>query len=309
MYLRGWDFVTRHPSGTAPAPIGYRLARSGCWEAHSAAGTHGRMTGCSLELDAVYVGDCLDVMCRWPQGFVDLCYLEPPFDIGTGPAALFGKRRPKNRSATIWVWDEAAAARVDALQRHLDGAAHDVVMGLHIALGDCGMVAFVSYMAERLIEIKRVLRPAGSVCLHCAPVASHYLKVVMDGVFGPRNFRGEIGWRDSRSRGGHRQGWRGAHQSIFWYSNGPEWTFNRVEIEPPETGTGNAGDGGERTPLALLERIVRAGSNPGDVVLDPFCVAGNCVIAARNLGRKWLGVGFPKDCSEGGLPGELARQE
>ncbi len=146
-----------------------------------------------VEPNSLYYGDCLDVLREWPDGVVDLCYLDPPFNSKTNYNILFGNRRGSESLAQVmafedtWRWDDNAAERVDAIQRATAHRAHDAITGLHIALGDCGMVAYLSYMAERLVEIRRVLKDTGSVYLHCDPTASHYLKVVMDAVFGKKS--------------------------------------------------------------------------------------------------------------------------
>ena len=154
--------------------------------------------------DSLYYGDCLDVMREWPAACVDLCYLDPPFNSKTNYNILFGTDNgagsTKGSFAQVaafedtWAWDDAAQDRVDAITLAVGHPAHRVISGLRAILGDCGMLAYLSYMAERLAEIRRVLKPKGTVYLHCDKTASHYLKLVMDAVFGVANFRSEVHW-------------------------------------------------------------------------------------------------------------------
>ena len=94
-----------------------------------------------------------------------------------------------------WIWNNVAAERVRRLENAVNHPAHYAVVGLKTILGESGMLAYLSYMAERLAEMKRILNDAGSIYLHCGPTASHYLKLLMDKIFGADNFRNEIIWR------------------------------------------------------------------------------------------------------------------
>ena len=109
-----------------------------------------------FEPDSLYFGDCLKVMQQWPDACVDLCYLDPPFNSKTNYNVLFGRER-ENGFAQLtafedtWQWDDAAQERVDAIERAVGHPAHRIITGLRIALGECGMLAYLSYMAERLV--------------------------------------------------------------------------------------------------------------------------------------------------------------
>ncbi len=171
------------------------------------------------EVGSVHRGDCLDVLRTWRGGFVDLCYADPPHPPHPqGTLSGRGSRPAASPTGDPWRWDENAVECIEAIQRDLDNPAHDVVLGLQIAIGDCGIMAFLAYMATRLVEIKRVLKPTGSVYLHCPLAAGHYLKVVMDAVFGPRNFRSEIIWCDDRPYEANRRQFATAHEAILWYA-------------------------------------------------------------------------------------------
>ena len=187
------------------------------------------------------------------------------------------------------------------------------------------------FMAVRLMEMRRILRQDGSIYLHCDPTASHYLKAVMDAIFGHQYFRNEIIWR--YSWGNHTaKRWNRKHDVVLFYTKSNSWTFNAMDVmEKREnevlrrlaTGVSSAtmaadkGKSDDKTlklpadvwniptingmakervgyptqkPIALYGRIVKASSNPGDVVLDPFCGCATTLIAAERLGRQWVGI-------------------
>ena len=290
--------------------------------------------------NALYYGDCLDVMRRWPDEIVDLCYMDPPFNSKSNYNILFGDKRGPDRQQVLafedtWHWDEAAADRTGAFERAVGNPAYAAISGLHTVLGNCGMMAYLSYMAERLIEIRRTLKSSGSIYLHCDPTASHYLKIVMDAIFGSANFRNEIVWCYTGPGSPAMRQFNRKHDTLFWYSVGEKWTFNRDAVRIPHkdggphaggfVGTDRKPDDPEygskgkvpetwwaqeqgnglrivarskaenlgyptQKPIALLERIINASSNRGDLVLDPFCGCGTTIDAANRRGRKWLGI-------------------
>ncbi len=286
--------------------------------------------------NSLYYGDCLDVFASWPDDCVDLCYLDPPFNSKTDYNLLFGSDPDSGRTARLvafedtWSWNEEAVAGVGRLTKA--GAFAErarCIAGLREIIGPTGMLAYLAYMAERLIEIRRVLTPAGSVYLHCDPTASHYLKVVMDAVFGARHFRNEIVWRIGWVSGykTQKRGWIRNHDTLLYYAMSPETAkrFNKEYLPYPKgyvrrdgkapTGQGipiedtwNCSSGDvldsimiksfsreklgypTQKPVALLQRIIKASSDPGDLVLDPFCGCGTTLAAADALGRDWVGI-------------------
>ena len=190
------------------------------------------------------------------------------------------------------------------------------------------MAAFLCFMGVRLIEMRRVLRADGSLYLHCDPTASHYLKALLDGVFGRQNFKNEIAW--CYTSGGVSKRWFAKkHDLILFYSKSRGYVFN-TQYRPYSEGTLQRGltqykknlnwkyhlrakgavendwwqdiqpllspTSKERTgyptqkPLALYERIIKASSNPGDIVLDPFAGCATTPIAAERLERQWVGM-------------------
>ena len=201
-------------------------------------------------------------------------------------------------------------------------------------LGEGPQLAYLSYMANRLVECHRALKPTGSIYLHCDPTMSHYLKAVMDGVFGNQNFRNEIIWHYRKWSTG-KYTFQRNHDVILFYSRSSDRhrTFNQLYM-PRAASTikrfGNAkivsgfDDSGNRLPsrtedkdskgvrqddvwdikrvapvkqlyptekpFALLERIIKASSNEGDLILDPFCGCGTTIHAAQEHGRHWIGI-------------------
>jgi site-specific DNA-methyltransferase (adenine-specific) len=206
-------------------------------------------------------------------------------------------------------------------------------------------------MIPRLLELRRVLRETGSIYLHCDTKSSHYLKLVLDHIFGEKNFRNEIIWT-YKGGGRSRKFFARKHDTIFFYSKSGNWTFNYRDILVDRTNrtyfTDEEGkkywlkygkryylkDEGKvpedcwtdidplhgpynerlgyptQKPLALLERIIRASSNEGDIVLDPFCGCGTTLAAAQSLDRRWIGIYISPQAIEitsrrlrGGFPG------
>ena len=279
-----------------------------------------------MEHGTLYHGDCLDWMRRWPDECVDLIYLDPPFNSSAGYDVRFdgGNGVPTHAVRAFddtWKWDAAAAARLRRIQDDAGHPAYSAVAGLVHQLGNSGMLAYLTYMAERLVEIRRLLKQTGSVYLHCDPTASHYLKVVMDGIFSASNFRNEIVW-SYRTGGISKRYWPRKHDVLLFYVKSDLYKHRplqeRVLYDKPffnaqfdEEGRPYAdvyvrdvwddikpiiNVSKERLgyptqkPVALLERIIEASSDPGDMVLDPFCGCGTTVVAAENLGRRWAGI-------------------
>lgn len=354
---------------------------------------HARRTGGVV--NTLYYGDNLDVMRRYVgDETVNLIYLDPPFNSNVDYNVLFREHGGAKAAAQIkafedtWEWNiDAARAYEETVEQ--GGSISTTMQAFRQMLGNSNMMAYLGMMTPRLVELHRVLKPTGSVYLHCDPTASHYLKIIMDGIFGKENFQGEIIWRrtaahvsgrrwprlhdvilcyakqindvnfhmlrvaqdqgwlereyrfeDERGRfmtdnltgagitkGPSGQPWRGVDPTKI--GQGRHWryhpdTLNKLDAEgriywPPRgqypklkqylsetTGTA-VGDlwmdiqvigrtAGERLhyptqkPVALLERIIEASSDPGDLVLDPFCGCGTTIAAAEKLNRKWIGI-------------------
>ncbi|WP_235523939.1 DNA methyltransferase, partial [Sphingomonas sp. Leaf33] len=289
-----------------------------------------------------------------------------------------------------WTWGEASKNALLDIDSGTNRSLQVMMRAMHDALGDTPLMAYLAMMAVRLVELHRVLKETGSLYLHCDPTASHYLKLVLDAVFGTENYQAEIIWRRTNSRSTSGK-WPRLHDTVFHYSRTPAAKFHQ-QLVPGElaktphtlitgadglkyntyelTGPGITRDGESgrpwrgfdpakmgrhwanstsqleewdaaqlihfpknggfprrraedpfdpqarlvtvgdvwsdidrlnqtakerlgyptQKPRALLERIIAASSNPGDVVLDPFCGCGTAVDAAQKLGRQWIGI-------------------
>ncbi|QJB70034.1 DNA methyltransferase [Parasphingorhabdus halotolerans] len=349
--------------------------------------------------NTLYYGDNLKVLqSHIADESVDLIYLDPPFNSNANYNILFKSPDGSDSDAQInafddtWSWGPDAEESVDFVTASGNHKTHDLLEAMLGFLGKNDMMAYLAMMAARLIELHRVLKPTGSLYLHCDPTASHYLKLLLDGVFGAENYRNEIVWKRTNIHNDSKT-WSKIADTIFFYSKsknfswteprephseshiaskfknddndgrGPyslsdmtspnprpnmmyEWkgfpfppkgwrykleTMQRLHDENkiwyPTDSDGyldtkrrprlkrflNELDGNimsavwtdinplnsqaqerlgypTQKPLALLERIISASSNEGDVVLDPFCGCGTAVDAAEKLGRKWIGI-------------------
>ncbi len=296
--------------------------------------------------NALYCGDNLEVLRRHIRAeSVDLAYIDPPFHSGRNYGAAFRDR---------WCWDQRAAEgygailTVPKLGRLIDGLASVVGRG--------SLLAYLIHTGLRTVEMERVLKPTGSLFVHCDPAASHYLKLMLDAVFsaGGGGFRNEIVW--CYSHGGHSKRWFGhKHDIIFFYSKSAQYHFDasavRVamrsgkesfggRLETDATGRkyrlvyGTRNGKGEtryykyyldegkapedwwvdinslqassaervgyptQKPEALLERIIRACSREGDMVLDAYCGSGTTLVAAERNGRNWVGIDSSQEAVE-----------
>jgi DNA modification methylase len=363
--------------------------------------------------NALYYGDNLDVLRQHiPDESVDLVYLDPPFKSNQDYNVLFKEQDGTRAAAQIkafedtWQWDSVAVAAYQSVVEG-GGRVSQAMIALKTLIGGNDMLAYLTMMAPRLVELRRVMKPTASIYLHCDPTASHYLKMVMDAVFGPQNFRSEIVWKRTTAHSGAKR-WGPVHDTILFYSASDRYTWNVVHqaydarylgnkyANKDERGSyrlsdltangvrqGSSGEGwrgfnptdmgrhwgvpkaivdtladperaaemttqekldlldkagfiywtprgrnggagfpqykrylGEGTPIqdtitdvpplnsqaqerlgyptqkpeALLDRIISASSNPGDVVLDPFCGCGTAIASAQKLKRKWVGI-------------------
>lgn len=185
----------------------------------------------------LFYGDNLDVLRRYlKDGTVDLVYLDPPFNSNQDYNVLFREQDGHRASAQIrafedtWRWDEAAAAEYrETVER--GGRVSEALQAFRLLLGTNDLLAYLTMMAPRLVELHRVLRANGSLYLHCDPTASHYLKVLLDAVFGPRQFRSEVIWKRSSAHSDTKQGRKihgHIHDVILFYTKSDEWTWNPV---------------------------------------------------------------------------------
>lgn len=185
-----------------------------------------------LRTNALYYGDCLEWMSRWDDRSVDLIYLDPPFNSQADYNILFGRTEggAQYKAFTdIWTWDDAAADRLSSFRNAIARPAHSAIVGLESMLGPSGMLSYLTYMAERMEHCHRLLKDTGTLYLHCDPKASHYLKPLLDGIFGPRNFRNEIIWC-YRGGGRPRRDFARKHDVIYRYSKSELYTFYADEV-------------------------------------------------------------------------------
>ena len=341
------------------------------------------MTDPNFASGTVWTGDNLAVMRGMNDSCIDLVYLDPPFNSNRHYEAPIGSKAAGAAFKDAWTLDDVDVHEHGELADR-NPAAYSVIEAARQAHGK-GMQSYLIMMAVRLLEMHRVLKPTGSIYLHCDPTASHYLKLLMDGVFGAQRFRTQIAWQRSNAHSDAKQG-RQQHgriqDNILFYTAGERWTWNpqftpysdrytKSTYRHVEESTGRryrldnlTGPGGsakgnpkyevmgvtrywryseermqelidagrvvqtapgrvpaykryldempgvalqdiwtdiaqprkERTgyptqkPLALLERIVKASSNPGDMVLDPFCGCATALVAADRLQREWAGI-------------------
>ncbi len=182
----------------------------------------------------LYFGDNLDVLGRYvADESVDLVYLDPPFNSNASYNVLFKEHDGAKAASQIkafedtWRWDEGAARAYQEVVE-AGGKLSETLQAFRKLVGESDMLAYLSMMAPRLQELRRVLKPTGSIYLHCDPTASHYLKLLMDAVFGPQNFRSEIVWRRSRGHSDKSLAKYGAnHDVIMFYSKTDTRVFNR----------------------------------------------------------------------------------
>jgi DNA modification methylase len=348
----------------------------------------------SGEPNTLYYGDNLDILRRYlDDESVDLVYLDPPFNSARNYNVLFAEQDGTRAAAQIkafedtWRWDSAAAAAYQEVVES-GGKVSQVLQSFRLFLGDNDMLAYLSMMAPRLVELRRVLKVTGSLYLHCDPTASHYLKLLLDAVFGSENFQSEVAWKRTGTHSSAKR-WGPVHDVLLFYAKqagshvwnrpyvalsaehleshyrkvdatgrkyeygeltapgvrhgrsgvpwrgfdvsalGRHWTTTVETLEemhgegriyiPPSGGwprvirfedesKGRAvGDVWEdiaplnmraderlgfptQKPEALLDRIIAASSNEGDVILDPFCGCGTTIAAAQKLKRRWIGI-------------------
>jgi adenine specific DNA methylase Mod len=186
----------------------------------------------------LYYGDNLDILRRYLKDeTVDLVYLDPPFKSNQDYNVLFAEQDGSRSAAQIkafedtWQWDQAAAGAFQEIVE-AGGRVSQVMQAFQTFLAGSDMLAYLAMMASRLVELRRVLKPAGSIYLHCDPTASHYLKILMDAVFGPVYFRNEIVWKRTTAHSGSRK-YAPIHDIILYYgkTSSPKWITPRTDYD------------------------------------------------------------------------------
>lgn len=345
----------------------------------------------------LYYGDNLDILRRhFAEDCVDLIYLDPPFNSNRSYNVLFRHKSGQESQAQIEAFDDTWTWSQESEREYLElvdgGAPARVAEAIHAMrrlVGENDVLAYLVMMTARLVELHRVLKPTGSLYLHCDPTASHYLKTILDSIFGPSRFSNELIWCRTSAKGLFTRRFPTNHDVILAYRKSESATWNDdaafipydPENLPPKTAAkychrdadgrryelkdltspnpdrpnltyeflgvtrvwrwtrermqrayedglivqtapgrvprykryldelrgAPLGDvwadippinsqAAERLgyptqkPIALLERIITSSSNPGDIVLDPFCGCGTAIDAAQKLGRRWMGI-------------------
>jgi len=347
--------------------------------------------------NTLYYGDNLDILRMYiPDESIDLIYLDPPFKSDQSYNILFKEKNGTDSAAQIkvfedtWHWDKKAEETYVEITEKGPQRIADLIIALRSSLGSNDMTAYLVVMAIRLVELHRVLKDTGSIYLHCDPTASHYLKLLIDSVFGVKNFKNEIIWKRSAAHSDTKQGMKRCgrlHDVILFYTKSDDHKWNPIfqpydesyiknfykHIEPETdrryqlTDLTAAKPGGDtlyefmgvrpksgriwayskenmykmlnegrivqtasgrmprykryldempgvpiqdlwtdirpisshakerlgyptQKPEVLLERIIMASSNEGDIILDPFCGCGTTISVAEKLKRKWIGI-------------------
>ncbi len=298
----------------------------------------------------MFTGDCLYVLNGMNSESVDLIYLDPPFNSKRFYSAPIGSKAAGASFKDMWSWKDVDEAYLERMVNDYPYLVQyiEAVEILHSK----AMMAYLTYMTQRILEMHRVLKPTGSLYLHCDQTASHYLKIICDRVFGKNNFLNEILWC-YRTGGASKRFFGRKHDVILFYSKSKKYNFNipqdrsyltgqlrhskknktlsdehgtyqnilfsktNIKLYKDERGyytmTGCRDywnmDAVGRTskerlgyptqkPLALLERIIKASSNKGNVVLDPFCGCATTMVAAQQLQRRWIGIDIEKKSAE-----------
>ena len=342
-------------------------------------------------MNRLYYGDCLTIMSEWPSACVDLIYLDPPFNSDRNYNAIYkdetGRPLPDQIEAFCDMWElddsRLRAIRTMPVLMRENGIADSIVelwrLWMQALRGtQPKLLAYLSYMAERLLIMRRILKPTGSLYFHCDPTASHYVKALLDAIFGHANFQNEITWQRFTFHADAKRFGRVSDRILFYSKQpglyrfgrqyvpyakqyleskfthedergrfrldnlnppggrGPVYEFHGIErawrysevrmraldddrriytgsqipqlkryldeldgravhdvwTDIPSINSQAKERLGFKTqkPLALMERIVNASSNPGDMVLDPFCGCATTMEAAHKLGRQWIGI-------------------
>jgi site-specific DNA-methyltransferase (adenine-specific) len=186
--------------------------------------------------NTLFYGDNLPILREYiPSESVDLVYLDPPFNSNRSYNVLFKNESGQESEAQItafddtWHWDKSAAFTYHQLIQDAPADAVKMIGALREFIGENQMMAYLVMMTARLIELHRVLKPTGSLYLHCDPTASHYLKVVLDTIFGGENFRNEIIWQRTNVHSDSKT-WSAVSDSILFYSRSNQFTWNSVYL-------------------------------------------------------------------------------
>ncbi|MFT4968057.1 MAG: DNA modification methylase, partial [Candidatus Deianiraeaceae bacterium] len=286
--------------------------------------------------NTLFTNDNLFILNGLNNEIADLIYLDPPFNSKRTYSAPIGTKSAGASFKDMWTWQDVDEAYLDKLIEKYP-ALVDFINSIE-ATHSKAMKAYITYITQRMIELHRVLKETGSIYLHCDPTASHYLKQMMDCIFGKDNFRNEIVW-SYQGTGEPKKHFKRKHDVILFYCKDKGKLFfdndgSSEEVSEFSKSKYTKEDSGgkykeikhkdgkmykqyirmqqrcrdvwqipiinamskERTgyptqkPLALLDRIIKASSKEGDLVLDPFCGCATTCVASEKLKRKWIGI-------------------
>src|SRR6266487_1129612 len=190
-------------------------------------------------MNALFYGDNLQILReRIDSESIDLVYLDPPFNSQASYNVLFKAPTGEQSQAQIeafedtWHWNENAERAFDEVMICGNTDVAEMLRAMRSFLKENDMMAYLTMMAVRLLELHRVLKPTGSLYLHCDPTASHYLKILLDAIFRADNFRNEVIWKRTRAHNDAKLTRFGAvHDIIFFYSKSRKRAFNRIFTE------------------------------------------------------------------------------
>ena len=181
----------------------------------------------------LYYGDNLDILRRYVKDeTVDLVYLDPPFNSNTNYNVLFAEKDGSKAASQIqafsdtWTWNQESESTFAEIVM-AGGKVSDCLQAFRTFLGECDMLAYLVMMAPRLAELRRVMKTTASIYLHCDPTASHYLKMLMDAVFGPVNFRNEIVWQRTFAHGNVHRNYGSITDILFFFSKTDAFAWNQ----------------------------------------------------------------------------------
>ena len=226
----------------------------------------------------LYFGDNLDILRNHvADASVDLIYLDPPFKSDASYNILFQEKSGQQSAAQItafedtWHWSLEAERAYQDVVTSAPEKLSKLLEAMRTFLGANDMMAYLTMMAQRMVELHRVLKDTGSIYLHCDPTASHYLKLLMDAVFGPKNFLNEISWHRSQTRSSISRRYRRSHDIIFFYCKTPKYKF---EVQYSDLSEAS---------LDLYDKV----DERGHYQLVPLLVSGT-----RNgeTGQPWRGI-------------------
>ncbi|KJR43902.1 adenine-specific DNA-methyltransferase [Candidatus Magnetoovum chiemensis] len=287
----------------------------------------------------LYYGDNLNILRNSiADKSIDLIYLDPPFNSKADYNILFKEATGEQSQAQItafgdtWHWTEETGMAFNDIVNTSPVEVVEMMRAFKQFVGLNDLMAYLTMMCVRLVELKRILKDSGSIYLHCDPTASHYLKILMDTIFDKKNFRNEICWC-YRGAGYPKKDFGRRHDIILRYSLTSEHIFYLDDVREQYADTtkerfkhyiGNIRKGKDfgvqslhplgkqpddwwqiqpiapsanerlgyptQKPEALLERIIKASSNEGDIILDPFCGCGTTIAVAQKLKRNWIGI-------------------